>query len=388
MIILADLGWVKRSAHVLWFLVILTILVFPSRAVARNVTLAWDPSGDPTVAGYKVYCGTVSRTYTNIVDTGSSTSVTISNLMPGMTYYFAATTYTVAGLESDYSAEAPYTVPAPTNAPPINPPTLDAIADVTINQNAGPQTVNLTGISAGVGNSGLSLAVNALSSNPGLIPNPTINYTSPNATGSLTFSAASNSYGVATMTVMVDDSAASNNTVIRSFTVTVNQPAGVPAPLTNAIVAPNTTFRYQINPPYQNGDRFSYSLGIGAPSGAQVSTAHGLTYLTWTPTTEQALTTNLISIVVTDKTHSNLSTNQTVMVTVLDFAGVRMGAVSVAAGQSALLPVYVSSSSGLTNLSFTVDWPASGFNNPTLLISAPGIAVNSLQNHQTNLVVN
>ena len=66
-----------------------------------------------------------------------------------------------------------------------DPPTLDAIADpAAINEDAALQTVNLSGISAGAGETAV-LVVTASSSNPALIPNPTVTYTSPNATGSL-----------------------------------------------------------------------------------------------------------------------------------------------------------------------------------------------------------
>src|SRR5690348_9718823 len=95
------------------------------KVCADNVTLAWDPSTDSSVAGYNVYSGGTSRTYTNIINAGSATSVTISNLVPGATYYFAATTYTLAGLESAYSAEASYTVPSANQ-----PPTLDPIINL------------------------------------------------------------------------------------------------------------------------------------------------------------------------------------------------------------------------------------------------------------------
>ena len=60
-----------------------------------------------------------------------------------------------------------------------------------------------------------------------MIPNPTVTYTSPNATGSLAFTPAANASGSATLTVTVNDGGASNNIVTQSFTVTVspvNQP--------------------------------------------------------------------------------------------------------------------------------------------------------------------
>jgi hypothetical protein len=272
---------------------------------------------------------------------------------------------------------------------PVNArPTLSPIADLTISENAGPQTVNLSGITSGASNEVQTLTVTASSSNPNLIPNPTVNYTSPNATGSLSFTPATNAFGSSVITVSVDDGQPTNNSIALSFTVTVNSSTTGPATLTNAIVAPNTTFRFLVPAPYTNGDKFNYSLGSGAPAGINLSTARGLTYLTWTPTTAQALTTNLIQIGINDQSNPSLNTNQTVLITVLDFLGVSLGSTSVSAGQSALIPIYLSSSSGVTNFTFTVDWPATGFTGPTLFVSAPGIGSSSLLNQQTNLLIN
>ena len=78
----------------------------------QSVTLAWNASADPTVAGYKAYYGVASRTYTNIINVGKATNVTISGLVEGATYYFAATAYDTLGVESAFSIEASYTVPA------------------------------------------------------------------------------------------------------------------------------------------------------------------------------------------------------------------------------------------------------------------------------------
>jgi len=82
----------------------------PVQAVQR-VTLAWDPSPDLSVVGYNAYYGVASRTYTNMVDTGNATTVTISDLIEGTTYYFAATAYNILGTESVFSDELSYTVP-------------------------------------------------------------------------------------------------------------------------------------------------------------------------------------------------------------------------------------------------------------------------------------
>lgn len=77
------------------------------------MTLAWDKSPDPSVVGYNLYWGVASQTYTNLANAGSATNYTVTNLTKGVTYYFAATDYTLAGLESSYSAEVSYTLPLP-----------------------------------------------------------------------------------------------------------------------------------------------------------------------------------------------------------------------------------------------------------------------------------
>lgn len=82
----------------------------PGALSQGRVTLAWDANNEPDLAGYKVYYGTHSRTYALVVDAGNVTTVGISNLQDGVTYYFAATAYNTAGLESDFSAEVSHTV--------------------------------------------------------------------------------------------------------------------------------------------------------------------------------------------------------------------------------------------------------------------------------------
>jgi hypothetical protein len=80
-------------------------------AEAAEVIVRWSPNPEPNVAGYRIYYGPASGNYSFYVDVGSQTSCTISNLEEGKTYYFASTAYDDQGYESDYSAEAVYTVP-------------------------------------------------------------------------------------------------------------------------------------------------------------------------------------------------------------------------------------------------------------------------------------
>src|SRR5512144_532153 len=81
------------------------IIANPCRLAAADViTLAWDPNSDST-AGYKLYVGTQSGTYSQNFDVGSTTIATFSNATPGQRYCFAVTAYSSASLESPKSSE-------------------------------------------------------------------------------------------------------------------------------------------------------------------------------------------------------------------------------------------------------------------------------------------
>lgn len=93
------------------FILLSFCLAWVSAQGARGVTLAWDPSPDTSVAGYYVHYGTISGTYTTEVDTGSDTTIQISDLVVGETYYFAVTAYNAQRIQSAPSGEIAYTVP-------------------------------------------------------------------------------------------------------------------------------------------------------------------------------------------------------------------------------------------------------------------------------------
>jgi large repetitive protein len=111
-----------------------------------------------------------------------------------------------------------------------NPPTLDAIADpAAINEDAGEQTINLTGI--GTGGETEVLTITATSDTQGLIDDGSIviDYTSPNATGTLKYTPVAGASGTAVITVTVTDpgvdTIAGNSddlSVSQTFTVTVD----------------------------------------------------------------------------------------------------------------------------------------------------------------------
>lgn len=103
-----------------------------------------------------------------------------------------------------------------------DPPTLDPLRDLVIREDAGLQLVALRDITSGAANEPDNLRVIAVSSDPNVVPNPTVTYTSPQAIGTLMFRPLTDAHGTVTMTVTVDDRKSSNNLVSRTFTVTVD----------------------------------------------------------------------------------------------------------------------------------------------------------------------
>lgn len=89
-------------------------------ATNNTVTLAWDANTETDIAGYKVYWGKVSRTYTNTpvptVSQSAAPTFTTPALANG-TWYFAVTAYNTAGLESVYSNEVSKTISSAPAAP-------------------------------------------------------------------------------------------------------------------------------------------------------------------------------------------------------------------------------------------------------------------------------
>ena len=131
----------RSSYHqILISLVALTLILFlcMSNVYSAQATLSWNPNSESDLAGYKVYYGNSSGFYSSSIDAGSQTSYTISNLVEGEIYFFAATAYDFSGNESGYSNEVSYAVPSG------DPPTCPTLPSDGIMDN-GSQWTSSTG---------------------------------------------------------------------------------------------------------------------------------------------------------------------------------------------------------------------------------------------------
>jgi len=105
-----------------------------------------------------------------------------------------------------------------------NTPTLDSISNpAAIDEDTTePQVINLAGITSGAPEENQLLLVTVVSDNTGLIPNPTVTYTSAETTGTLSYVPVSDANGTANITVTVtEDGATENATVQQTFIVSV-----------------------------------------------------------------------------------------------------------------------------------------------------------------------
>jgi hypothetical protein len=106
---------------------------------------------------------------------------------------------------------------------PVNDaPNLDPISSFSMTEGAPTVLVPLSGINSGVPNEIQHLVVTASSSRPDIVPNPQVNYISPNPAGSLLIAPVPDASGTAVITVTVNDGQPINATTSRLFSVTVH----------------------------------------------------------------------------------------------------------------------------------------------------------------------
>ncbi len=82
------------------------VIVFCAPSVLQAQALAWDPSTDPNVTGYRLVYGTQPGVYIDQIDVGNVVSYRPSGFDWSITRYFAVVAYTSGGLTSSVSNEA------------------------------------------------------------------------------------------------------------------------------------------------------------------------------------------------------------------------------------------------------------------------------------------
>jgi hypothetical protein len=184
---------------------------FSSGAAPLSLRFAWTQNTEPNLAGYKVYWGPASRSYTNSVVLGKVGTYTLSNL-PNAPLYFALSAFNSDNMESAFSAELGYT----------NPPALGPIADRTIAEDIVTTIpLHVTDLDTPIANVTLS----AVSSNLVLVPAANITFSGTGTNRTMVITPAANRAGSADITVTASDGVFSAS---RSFVLTVGKVPDAP----------------------------------------------------------------------------------------------------------------------------------------------------------------
>ncbi len=106
-----------RQTRNVFFIVISFLLFSYVSGHAASVLVSWNANTESDLAGYYLYYGSQSGTYTTKTDVGKVTSYELG-AQSGTTYYLAITAYDTSGNESGYSSEVSVYVPVPDTTPP------------------------------------------------------------------------------------------------------------------------------------------------------------------------------------------------------------------------------------------------------------------------------
>ena len=210
-------------------------------AVSSNTSLIADP-----MVVYSSANATGRLKFTPLADQNGTATITV--------------TVTDGGLDNDLATTDDNLTTSHTFDVTVNPvnddPTLNSLVDLTIEENSSQKTVNLTGVTAGGGET-QNLAVTAVSSNTSLIANPTVVYTSANSTGSLKFTPLADQNGstTTTITVTVEDGGLDNNLATTGDNATTSESFDV-------VVAAIFPWHNKVNPLDINDDGATSSIDV------------------------------------------------------------------------------------------------------------------------------
>ncbi|MDF2450646.1 MAG: large protein [Bacteroidota bacterium] len=181
-------------------------------------------SPSPTYGAGAQIGGTGSLNYTTYFGSPNGT-VNLTNLQPATSYFARAYPCNGTGTSTNNSFNY-FGYDLVSFSTYNTPPTLNTVSNYTVCQDAPTSTITLSGIGDGSASETQTVSFTAYSSNTTLLPNPSITYTHPNSTGTLTFKPNAGQSGTAIVSVYEYDGGPNNNVTIRNFTVTV---LGIPA---------------------------------------------------------------------------------------------------------------------------------------------------------------
>ena len=103
------------------------LFLLPGSGFSAQIRLAWDANTESNLLGYKVYYGTISKSYINSVDIGNEISFTLTGLAQGQAYFIVVTAYDNLYYESVFSLEVNGVAMELEPPPPSPPPTITPI---------------------------------------------------------------------------------------------------------------------------------------------------------------------------------------------------------------------------------------------------------------------
>ncbi|MEW6519000.1 MAG: tandem-95 repeat protein [Thermodesulfobacteriota bacterium] len=251
-------------------------LLFSAVAQANEAKFGWSPNTETNLAGYRIYYGIASGSYTNTVDVGNPPAIDgqvtaiLSGFTAGVTYYFAATAYDTDGFESDYSTEVVWTVPVEVVSPPAANDTVLSMAE----DSAG------SGQLAGLSQDGSALTYQLVAN--GLLGSAVI---LDATSGAFRYTPSANVHGVDSFTYKVSDVHGESN--IATVTVTIQPvndiPAADPAQLSTDEDLPVSG---KLGGHDLDGDNLRYSLVSNGSLGQVVLTDASTGAFRYTPTAQ------------------------------------------------------------------------------------------------------
>jgi uncharacterized delta-60 repeat protein len=157
--------------------------------------------------------------------------------------------------------------------------------------------------------------------------------------------------------VIVTDDGSPNLSTTQIVTVVIREvntaPMLLPVPNQTAYVLSSLRVTNAVIDPDFPANRMTFQLLAGAPIGSRIHPSRGV--FSWTPGRAQASITNFITVVVTDDGDPPLSATNSFSVLVSDYLELTLGETVLRAGQSGSVSVTMTSSAGVTNLSFLLE---------------------------------